>query len=113
MIQIVLEAPREKVSFEVFNAGGDSNNATKQSVVDAILKKIPKGKVKYNKLGNDPRNYRVSFNKVKEMLGFEIKYTINDGIVELISALKNHVFDRVDINKNFHGNYEINYPVSK
>ena len=33
---------------------------------------MTKGKVKYNKLGNDPRNYRVSFNKVKEMLGFEI-----------------------------------------
>ena len=111
LIQIVLEAPREKVSFEVFNAGGDINNATKQLIVDVILKKIPEGRVKYNKLGNDPRNYRVSFNKVKDVLGFEIKYTINDGIVELISALKNHVFDRVEKNKNFHGNYEINYTV--
>ena len=97
----------------LFDAGGDVNNSTKQMIVDAILKKIPEGKVKYDNHGNDPRNYRVSFSKVKDILGFDIKYTIKDGIVELISALKNHVFDRVDMNKNFHGNYEINYPVSK
>ena len=34
LIQIVIESPKNKVSFEVFNAGGDSNNATKQMIID-------------------------------------------------------------------------------
>jgi len=113
LIQMVLEAPKEKVAFEVFNAGGDVNNATKQMIVDMILNKIPDGKVKYQKYGSDPRNYRVNFNKVKTVLGFEPKYNIQDGINELVEAIDNHVFDHVDENRNFHGNYEINYRINK
>ena len=109
LIQIVIEAPTKEVSFEVFNAGGDLNNATKQMIVDYILDKISDGKVRYQEHGSDPRNYRVSFEKVKETLGFEPEYTIQDGIGELIDAIKNHVFDRVDENPNFFGNYEIHY----
>jgi len=113
LIKMVIEAPKEKVSFEVFNAGGEVNNATKQMIIDAILKIIPNGKVKYDEHGNDPRNYRVSFKKVKDVLLFEPKYTIEDGISELINAINKHVFVHVDANKNFFGNYEINYPVNK
>jgi len=112
LIQIVLEAPKEKVSWEVFNAGGEINNATKKMIVDSILKKVPNGKVKYQDHGSDPRNYRVNFNKVKNVLEFEPKYTIEYGISELIFALKEHIFDNVDKNPNFFGNYEINYPIS-
>jgi len=109
LIQMIIESPQEKVSFEVFNAGGESNNATKQMIVDAILKIIPGGKVKYNEHGTDPRNYRVSFEKVKNTLGFIPKYTIQDGIEELIKAMRDHVFDHVKGNPNFFGNYKITY----
>jgi len=109
LIQMVLEAPKEKVSFEVFNAGGDINNATKQMIVDAILRQIPTGDVLYRDHGVDPRNYRVNFKKVKSVLGFEPRFTINDGIAELIEAMENHVFDNVEENRKFHGNYEIDY----
>ena len=112
LIQMVLEAPKEKVAFEVFNAGGDVNNATKQMIVDMILNKIPDGKVKYQEHGGDLRNYRVNFNKVKSVLGFEPSYTIQEGINELLEAFDNHVFDLVEQNMNFHGNYEINYTIS-
>ena len=69
------------------------------------------GKVHYQEHGSDPRNYRVSFEKVKSVLGFEPKYTIKDGVEELVNAINNHVFDHVDENRNFYGNYEINYPI--
>jgi len=113
LIKMVFEAPQKKVSFEVFNAGGDVNNATKQMIVDLILNKIPDGKVKYQEHGSDPRNYRVNFNKVKTVLGFKPKYTVQDGIDELVDAMDNHIFDHVDENRNFHGNYEMNYRISK
>ena len=48
---------------------------------------------------------------LNEPLGFEPKYTIQDGIEELIDAIKNHVFDNIDVNPNFFGNYEIDYPI--
>ena len=101
---------QDKVSFEVFNAGSDVNNATKEMIVDYILEKIPNGKVKYQEHGSDPRNYRVNFGKVQSVLGFQPKYRIQDGIDELIDAINNHVFDHVYENRNFYGNYEINYP---
>ena len=109
LIQKVLEAPKKQVANQVFNAGGDVNNYTKQMLVDEILKYLPDAKVRYQDHGSDPRNYRVNFQKVKETLGFKPKYTVKDGIVELLHAIHNHVFDYVDTNRKFYGNYEIHY----
>jgi nucleoside-diphosphate-sugar epimerase len=111
LIQIVIEAPEQKVSFEVFNAGGEVNNATKQMIVDSIIEKISNGKVHYQEHGSDPRNYRVNFKKVQSVLGFKPIYTIKDGVEELVDAIHNHVFDHVDENRNFFGNYDISYPI--
>ena len=99
------------MSFEVFNAGGEVNNATKQMIVDKILKQIPDGNVKYHEHGSDPRNYRVDFSKVQNVLGFEPIYTIDDGVKELKELIENHVFDLVELNKDFHGNYNIEYNI--
>ena len=68
-------------------------------IVDLILEKVPDGKVKYQDHGSDPRNYRVSFEKEKSILGFEPSYTIQDGISELLLAFDNNVFDNVENNK--------------
>ena len=107
MIKKVIEAPVDKVGFEVFNAGGEINNFTKQGIVDLIVKYIPNANVRYQEHGSDPRNYRVDFTKVRTVLGFEPEYTVEDGVVELLDAIKEHVFDRADLMKNFHGNYEL------
>lgn len=88
LINIVLDAERRKVDFEVFNAGGEGNNFTKQMIVDAILSQIPQGRVEYSGSGSDPRNYKVSFKKVFDRLGFTPAYSVEDGIIELIKALK-------------------------
>ena len=111
LIQMVIEVQTEKIAWEVFNSGGEVNNANKKMIVNYILEKIPDGRVCYQEHGSDPRNYRVNFEKVKSVLGFEPLFTIQDGIVELIEAINNHVFDHVEKNKNFFGNYEIDYPI--
>tara|TARA_B100001121_G_C18673217_1_gene614954 strand:+ start:816 stop:1823 length:1008 start_codon:yes stop_codon:yes gene_type:complete len=108
LIKLVLEAPKQKISWQVFNAGSDENNATKRTISELILEKIPSGKIKYQEHGTDPRNYRVSFSKVESVLGFNPKYNIQYGINELVEAINNHIFDNVELNRNFHGNYEIN-----
>jgi nucleoside-diphosphate-sugar epimerase len=109
LIQLVIEAPRDKVAFEVFNAGGEVNNFTKQGIIDTILTMLPEAKVRYKEHGVDPRNYRVDFQKVKKILGFEPQYTVEHGIKELLYGIQEHVFDQVVNRKNFHGNYEIEY----
>lgn len=107
LIAFVLATKNETISFEIFNAGGDINNFTKKGIVDLILSKIPNGKVKYQQHGSDPRNYRVNFLKVREKLGFEPKFSIEDGIVELLDSIKNQAFSN---NKKIQeGNYTVFY----
>ena len=109
LIEMVIEADKEKVNFEVFNAGGDVNNFTKKMIVDEVLNHVSDGKVVYNSEGSDPRNYRVSFKKVKDVLGFEPKFTVEEGIKELVEALKIGLYaDSVD-NPERYGNYKIDY----
>jgi nucleoside-diphosphate-sugar epimerase len=111
LIQLVIEAPQEKVAFEVFNAGGAENNSTKQGIVDAILARLPDADVHYQEHGADPRNYQVDFTKVRLALGFEPQFTIEDGINEVLVAMREHAFDQADKMVNFHGNYELEYPL--
>jgi len=110
LIRMVLEAEEKQVAFEVFNAGGESNNFTKQGIVDVIRKYLPDSKVRYQEHGADPRNYRVSFAKVRDVLGFEPTFSVEDGVQELLYAINEHVFDHADAMRRFHGNYEIEYP---
>ena len=81
-------------------------------IVDAILEALPDANVAYKEHGTDPRNYRVDFAKIQNRLGFEPKYTVRDGIAELIKALEENQFADIDENPNFYGNYEIDYQVS-
>ena len=108
----VLEAPERDVAFQVFNAGGEKGNFTKQMIVDAILEFLPDAPIRYENLGRDARNYRVDFAKIRAVLDFQPRHTVRDGIAELIKALDEHRFDDVDTRPNFHGNYEIDYPVA-
>ncbi len=110
LIGKVLEAPSEKVAFEVFNAGGEANNFTKKGIIDLLLKHITDAQVEYQEHGTDPRNYRVDFSKVRAVLGFEPEFSVEHGIVEILEAVRQNIFSQADAYRNFHGNYEINYP---
>ena len=105
---MVLQSPKENVAFEIFNAGGEINNYTKQGVVDIVLDQVPNGKVVYVENGSDPRNYRVDFSKVKDILGFEPKFSVYNGVKELLDSINNHVFDNVKENRELYGNIRIN-----
>jgi nucleoside-diphosphate-sugar epimerase len=107
VVDQVLLAPAEQVSFEVFNAGGECNNFNKQAIVDEIFRHLPNAPVKYKEKGSDPRNYKVNFSKIRNVLGFKPEYTVSGGIVALISALQQNIFSRVEEQRNFYHNYEI------
>jgi nucleoside-diphosphate-sugar epimerase len=111
-VRRVLEAPQGRVRGQVFNVGSDENNCTKKMVVDKLLAHLPEGgAVQYKGQGSDPRNYRVSFERIRERLLFTASRSVDDGIRELLSALREHLFDRVEQNRPFYGNYEVSYQV--
>jgi nucleoside-diphosphate-sugar epimerase len=108
VVSLTLNAPQEKVNFEVFNAGGDVNNCTKKMIIDKIIPFVQEPKVAYKQHGADPRNYKVSFEKILRTLGFEPRYKVEDGIRELVTAFKKGEFSNFS-NRNAYGNYELEY----
>jgi nucleoside-diphosphate-sugar epimerase len=85
-----LEAERSKICGEVFNLGTDNGNYSKDDIVRLVLKRIPETVVEYKDLtfGGDMRDITVSFAKIKNVLGFETTLDVDDGIRELLFALK-------------------------
>ncbi|NTV05237.1 MAG: SDR family oxidoreductase [Chlorobiaceae bacterium] len=83
----VLEAEEEKVAFDVFNVGDTKENYQKQMIVDEIVKQLPGSRIRYVTKNEDPRDYRVSFEKIKERLGFTITKTVPDGIRQIIQVV--------------------------
>jgi nucleoside-diphosphate-sugar epimerase len=107
----VLELPRERVGFEVFNAGGDTNNYTKRMIVECVHRHLPQSRFEFVDHGDqDRRNYRVDFGKIRNRLWFEPKITVEQGIVELIDALRQGFFDDYDQRLAFYRNHQIRYP---
>jgi nucleoside-diphosphate-sugar epimerase len=91
-VRTVLEAPSEKVAGKVFNAGRSGENYRKLDLVEEIGKQIPTGHVSYVRRDEDPRDYKVSFDKIRAELGFETLMTVPDGIAEIIAALNDKQF---------------------
>ena len=89
----VLSAPVEKVAGEVFNVGRSGENYRKLDLVAEIRKLIDRGEVEYVRRDEDPRDYKVAFDKVRAVLGFETEMTVPDGIAEVIDGLDGKLFD--------------------
>lgn len=87
----VLKAPRDKVAYNVYNVGDTLENYTKQMLVDEIQKVLPDAKIKYVQKNEDPRDYRVNSDKIKNELGFEITMTVPDGIKEIAQVIQQRV----------------------
>ena len=83
----VIESEEVKVAFEVFNVGDTTENYQKQMIVDEIRKHISDIKVNYVSKAEDPRDYRVSFEKIKTRLGFSITQKVPDGIRQILQAV--------------------------
>ncbi len=84
----VLEAPPELVGGQAFNVGDTTQNFQKGQLVDLVRRQVPAGvEVERIHKTEDPRDYRVSFDKIHRTLGFEITKTVDDGIREILGVL--------------------------
>jgi nucleoside-diphosphate-sugar epimerase len=91
-VATVLGTPAEEVAGEVFNAGRSGENYRKLDLVEEIRRQTDRGEVSYVHRDEDPRDYKVSFDKIRSALGFETLMTVPDGIAEVISALEARSF---------------------
>jgi nucleoside-diphosphate-sugar epimerase len=87
--ECVINAQKEKISGEIFNAGYEN-----QSVL-SIAKKVKHiigndVELELTKT-NDNRSYHISSEKIKKILSFETKKTIDDAIIELKNAFKKNL----------------------
>ena len=84
----VIEAEEAAVAYEVFNVGATEENYQKKMIVDAIVEQVPAAQVKYVPKDDDPRDYRVNFDKITQQLGFQITKRVPDGIREIRAILE-------------------------
>ncbi|GMV33579.1 MAG: NAD(P)-dependent oxidoreductase [Chloroflexi bacterium CFX1] len=85
-----LEAGQDKIRGQVFNLGTENGNYSKNDIVGFVLKRMPETVVEYKDLtfGGDMRDITVSFEKIRRVLGFETTLTVDDGVREVLFALK-------------------------
>jgi nucleoside-diphosphate-sugar epimerase len=83
----VFLAPLESVSGEIFNVGDDRLNYTLRQIAEKIRQQLPQTRVEYVE-NSDRRNYRVSFRKIRERMGFRAQRTVESGVREILEAFQ-------------------------
>jgi nucleoside-diphosphate-sugar epimerase len=85
---LALEAPTRTVAGEIFNVGGDTNNHRIDELGEMVAAAIDNVTVTREGDVSDPRDYRVTFAKIRGLLGFEPEYSVPAGIREIIAAVQ-------------------------
>jgi len=82
-----LEAPASRVSGEVFNVGGEQLNHRINDIGAMVAAVVGDVEVRQENDAPDKRNYRVSFDKIRDRLGFVPRFSVEDGIREIAEAI--------------------------
>ena len=85
----VLEAPDKLVNREIFNVGSNSQNYQIKDIGVLVEEFVSGSKLVLITKKEDARNYRVSFDKISNLLGYKVEKTVLDGIKEMAYSLKN------------------------
>jgi nucleoside-diphosphate-sugar epimerase len=83
-----LQAPLNKVHKEVFNVGSGEQNFTIQQIGEMIKERVPTAELISLSVGDDHRNYKVNFDKIRERLDFVPQWSIEQGIEQVIRLIK-------------------------
>ena len=92
-VALVLGSDLDKVAGRVFNVGHSDENYRKLDLVEIITGQLGRGNVSYVSKNEDPRDYKVGFERIKDELGFEPAQRVPEGIAELIEALAEGAFE--------------------
>ena len=99
-IRLTLDSPASRVASQVFNVGRSDENYRKLDLVSILRGHVDRGRVSFVHRDEDPRDYKVSFDKIARVLGFRPAMTVADGVAEIVAAL-----DAGRFRDPFHGRY--------
>lgn len=92
-IELVLNSSPALVGGRVFNVGATDQNFQKKQLVAMIRPYAPDAVVEFVFKAEDPRDYRVSFARITDQLGFKITRTVAEGIAEIAHLVRENVVD--------------------
>jgi nucleoside-diphosphate-sugar epimerase len=104
----VLHAPASAVDGEVFNVGDTAQQFTKRMIVDEVRGHLRHVSVTYRDEPAEPRNYRVSFERIAQRLGFHCEHTVQGYVPRLTAAVRAGIYPDVVGNPRF-GNYKVRH----
>jgi nucleoside-diphosphate-sugar epimerase len=84
---LAFETP--SVAGQVLNVGSTEQNFTIGETAEKVAAQVPDARIERAINGNDRRSYRVSFERIRSVLGFEARYTVDDAIREVYELLSN------------------------
>jgi nucleoside-diphosphate-sugar epimerase len=87
-VSLVVDAPVELVAGRTFNVGSDEGNATLGDVGRLINRIVPEAEYVDSGRDGDRRNYRVSFRRIREELGFVPDWNLEGGVRQVLAALR-------------------------
>jgi nucleoside-diphosphate-sugar epimerase len=92
LYKLLLTAPEEKVAGQIFNAGYQNYTVAETATIvrDVVQREMPeRGKIEIvTTPSDDIRSYRVNADKIKRVLGFIPKRTIEDAARDLVWAFR-------------------------
>jgi len=89
---LAAEAPSCRVSGETFNVGGNFENYTIRQVAEIVAEEVHGTKIVEEQLSPDPRSYKVSFDRIHGVLGYEPLYTLGKGVRELRDLIDSGIY---------------------
>lgn len=95
-ISLILKTPDEKIRGEIFNVGNSAENYTKHQLAELISNSVTSTEIEIQEGKKDPRNYRVSFDKIANTIGYRTQKTVKDGINEIVHAINENILDPRD-----------------
>src|SRR5262249_16258509 len=95
-----MHAPHGVIHNKAVNVGNNRENYQVRDVADQVQRLVPDAKIVYTgEVGADPRNYRVNFDLLHELLpDFQLEYSLETGLDELHRKLTERGFGVDDFN---------------
>lgn len=88
-IVAILRSEGIKVNNQIFNLGDDRENYQIKQIGQIVNELISDLELDYREDKIDTRNYRVSFVKIKNDIGFTTEYSVTDTVRDFISSSRN------------------------
>jgi nucleoside-diphosphate-sugar epimerase len=89
------ESPLSKVSGEIFNLGCSTENYTIRQVADVVAEEVSGTEVIDAPVPSSPSSYKVSFEKIENMLQFKPDFNLRKGVRELRDSIFSGQFGQI------------------